>query len=141
MIIGSTAGIQVSPMTEGRIKRAIQESLQSKGLQVVADPDQADFVVAFTVGARDEVQVTSYPTAYRGAWGGGYWGGGYYGNQVDVRQYTEGRLSIDIFDRAEHRPVWHGWATKRITSKAQEDPEPVLREVVAAMMAKFPPGV
>ena len=140
MIIGSTAGIQLSPMTEGRIMRAIAESLTGKGLRMVDDPESADFVVAFTVGARDEVQVTSYPTAYR-SWGrGGYWGGGYYGNDIDVRQYTEGRLSIDIFDRAEHRPVWHGWATKRITRKAQEDPEPVLREVVAAIMAKFPPA-
>ncbi len=120
--------------------RAIAESLTGKGLRMLDDPESADFVVAFTVGARDEVQVTSYPTAYR-SWGrGGYWGGGYYGNDIDVRQYTEGRLSIDIFDRAEHRPVWHGWATKRITRKAQEDPEPVLREVVAAIMAKFPPA-
>ena len=142
MIIGSTAGRQINPMTEGRVMRAIEESLNSKGLKIIDDPDQADFVVAFTLGARDEVQVTSYPTAYRGAWGGrGYWGGGYYGNNIDVRQYTEGRLSIDIFDRAEHRPVWHGWATKRITRKTQEDPEPVIREVVAAIMAKFPPGV
>ena len=140
MIIGATAGRQINPMTEGRIMRAIEESLRSKGFEVIADAEQADFVVAFTIGARDEVQVTSYPTAYRCFHRGGYWGGGYYGTDIDVRQYTEGRLSIDIFDRAEHRPVWHGWATKRITRKAEEDPEPVLREVVAAIMAKFPPA-
>ncbi len=140
MIIGATAGRQVNPMTEGRIMSAIEDNLRSKGFQVVADPEQADLVVAFTVGARDEVQVTSYPSAYRGAYRVGYWGGGYYGTDIDVRQYTEGRLSIDIFDRSEHRPVWHGWATKRITRKAEEDPKPVLRDVVNAIMAKFPPA-
>ena len=85
MIIGATAGRQVNPMTEGRIMRAIEESLRSKGFQVTANAEQADFVIAFTIGARDEVQVTSYPTAYRGFHRGGYWGGGYYGTDIDVR--------------------------------------------------------
>jgi hypothetical protein len=141
MIVGATAGRQLSPLLEGRIMSAISDSLSSKGFRRADNPEQADFVIAFTVGARDEIQVTSYPSAYRGAWGRpGYWGTGYYGTDIDVRQYTEGRLSIDVFDRAEHRPVWHGWATKRITRKHEENPEPAIREVVSAILANFPPA-
>jgi Domain of unknown function (DUF4136) len=129
----------VNPLLEGRIMAAIQDSLGQKGMKRVADPAQADFVVAFGVGARDRVSVTStpYPAAYRGAW---RWGGVYY-NDVDVRQYTEGRLAIDIFDADEKRPVFHGYATANIS--AATDPakrQQMLREAVSRILAGFPPA-
>lgn len=140
MIVATAQGQQISPLAEGRIMRAIADSLTSKGYRLLDTPDNADFVVSFTVGARDNIQVTSYPVAYRGFYGrAGYWGGAYWGSDVDVQKFTEGRLAIDIFDRKEHRPIWHGWATKKITPKTQENPEPVINEVVAAILAKFPP--
>lgn len=136
MILGPSAQRQVSPLLEGRIMNAIGDALKRNGYRQVADSSQADVAVAFTVGARDQIQVTSYPSNYRGAW---RWGG-YWGTDVDVRSYTEGRLSIDVFGVEEQRPVWHGWATKRISRKTEENPEPVIREVVDAILANFPRG-
>jgi hypothetical protein len=126
-----------SPLLEGRLMRITDEALRSKGYHFVPDPEDADFVVAFTVGSRDKVRVDSYPTAYRHSY---RWGGyPYQASQVSVRQYTEGRLSIDIFDVKRHGPVWHGWATKTITSKDQADPEALIRDVIGAIMVNFPP--
>ena len=134
-MVSSERGL--NPLLEGRIMAAIQDSLGQKGMKLVADPARADFVVAFGVGARDRVSVTStpYPVAYRGAW---RWGAGYY-NDVDVRQYTEGRLAIDIFDAAEKRPVFHGYATANIS--ATTDPakrQQMLRNAVSRILAEFP---
>ena len=46
----------------------------------------------------------------------GWWGRPYWGRDVDVRQYREGTLSIDLFDVRTHRPVWHDWAKKETES-------------------------
>ena len=100
----------------------------------------ADLAIGFTVGARDKIQVNSYPETYRGGYGRWGWGGGYYyGESVDVRQYTEGTLSVDIYDPQERKPVWHGRATRKITSKMQENPGEALTEILGSVFATFPP--
>ena len=125
-----------SPLLEGRLMRITDEALRSKGYHFVPDPEGADFVVAFTVGARDKIKVTSYPSHYRGFNQVG-WGGRYY-NEVNVQNYTEGTLSIDIFDVSLRNPVWHGWAVKTISSQDRRNPTPVINEIVAAIFADFP---
>jgi hypothetical protein len=128
----------VSPLTEGRVQLAIIDVMQDKGIAFVADPKQADFVVAFTVGSRQKVRVdtTSYPIGYRGPF---VWGPGYY-QDVNVREYTEGRLAIDIFDTKLHQPVWHGYGTKSITGSDRKDPAAAIHKAVAAILRPFPPG-
>ena len=134
-----------SPLLEGRLMQITDDTLQQKGFVKVDDPEQADFAISFTVGARDKIQVHSYPEPYRpyyGAWG---WGGPYYAgaprSSVDVQQYTEGTLAIDIYDVAEHDPAWHGVATKRITDSMRRNPTEALTEIVNSILADFPPGV
>jgi len=130
---------EVSPIAERRIQDAIVDTLGAKGIRYVPNQADADFVVGFSVGSREKVSVTSttYPVAYRGVY---RWGGMYY-NDVDVRQYTEGRLAIDVFDTREKRPVWHGYVTKNVTSSDQNKREELIREAVAKILAGFPPGV
>lgn len=135
-LIVSTAQ-PVSPLLEGRLMRSIQSNLEAKGLRHVAKASAADVAISFTVGARDKIRVDSYPSMYRGGWGTG-WGGAYY-RDVDVTEYTEGRLAIDMFSVKGRSPVWHGWAEKRITSRDVENPQPVIDEVVTAILSKYPP--
>ncbi len=126
--------VGVSPLLQERLINATRVELTSKGYRFVADPEAADFVVSFTMGARDKIKVTSYPTRYRGQWG---WGTGYY-NEVDVRSYTEGTLAIDVFDVKRRSPVWHGWGVKTISTQDRRNPTPVIKEIVAAIFAEFP---
>lgn len=127
---------RVSALNRRRIVDAIESELASKGFQKIADRAAADFVVAYTVGARDRIDVQSYPTPYRGVW---QWGWPYFGRDVDMRVYTEGTLAIDIFDGATHRPVWHGRATKRITAHDVEHAAEQIPPAVAAILKDFPP--
>ena len=132
-----------SPMLEGRLMRTTDKVLQSKGFLKADDPESADFTVGFTVGARDKLKVNSYPEPYRpyyGAWG---WGAPYHAgarSNVDVQQYTEGRLAIDIYDVAGHKPAWHAAATKRITDAMRRNPDESVSEAVNSILAGFPPG-
>ena len=60
---------RISPLTQSKIQSAIRDQLQQKGYRYVADNQDADFAVAYTVGTRQEVRVDSYPAGYRGSWG------------------------------------------------------------------------
>lgn len=139
----------VSPLLEGRLIRITDDTLQAKGFSKVEDPESADFTVGFTVGARDKIKVNSYPEPYRPYYGGWGWGATYYGGyggygggtNVDVQQYTEGTLAIDVYDVAEHKPVWHGVATKRITDTMRRNPDESLTEVVQEILQAYPPGL
>ena len=131
-----------NPLVAQRAHDAIQEVLTGKGFIYAENSAQANFVVDFTIGSRERTDVQSYPAPYSGfGWGyHGWWGYPYWGNQVDVRQYREGTLSIDVFDARTHRPVWHGWAKKELTSADVEHSEGPVRAAVAAVLESFPPG-
>lgn len=129
----------VNPMLETRLMAITEETLRGKGYRYVRNPGQADFVISFTVGARDKIRVTTYPAGYgyRGyGWGGGYWGA----TQVDARQYTEGMLAIDVFDVGKKTPVWHGAGTKSITRSDRDNLDETIRSAVGAILADFPPS-
>lgn len=128
---------QVSPLNRRRIVAAIESELAEKGMRKIEDRDAADFVVAYTVGARDKIDVQSYPAAYHGSW---RWGWPYFGNEVDVHAYTEGTLAIDIFDGKTRQPVWHGRAQKRITAQDIEDAAGQIRAATSMILSEFPPG-
>lgn len=144
MKVGQTVGA-VNPLLEPRISSALEKALVAKGYKYVIEPKNADFVVSFTIGSREEIRVDSYPSmsagygmAYPGHWG---WGSMYYGasTETSVRQYTEGMLAVDIFDVKDRRPVWHGVATKRISESDRDDAAATIKAAVDAILAGFPP--
>jgi len=139
MIIAGERPPRMSPLLEDRIKGAIRTNLTGKGYAFQDDPEAADITVSFTIGARDKIDVRSYPTAYRGSWGWGrgYWG--YGGSRTVTWNYVEGTLAIDLFDRAKAQPVWHGWATKEILEPEKLDVEKAVKEVVDGILENFPP--
>lgn len=146
-MLASDGELGRNPIWQDRIKMLIANELRSKGFTEVRDPEAADFTVAFTLGSRDKIDVNTYPSSYRTAWGWGYPYHGYYGGyrslpttEVDVRQYTEGQLAIDVFDVNSRQPVWHGVATGNIRqNRSVEERQEAAREVVASILAPFPP--
>ena len=131
-----------NPLVVQRAHDAIQAALTAKGYQLVNEPAAADFVVDFTIGSRERTDIRSYPAPYAGPWFGGYsywWGAQYWGSEVNVRQYREGTLSIDIFEGHTRRPAWHGWARKALTREDIEHSAGSIREAVDSVLAQFPP--
>ncbi len=131
-----------NPLVVQRAHDAIQAALTAKGYRLVSDPADADFVVDFTIGARERTDLYSYPAPYGGPWvwaGPYWWGAPYWGSEVNVHRYREGTISVDIFDGRTHRPVWHGWARKELTRADMEHSASSIREAVDSVLARFPP--
>lgn len=132
-----------NPLIAERAREAILARLQQKGYVYVSDGAQADFAVDFTIGARQRLDVHTYPAPYAGPWwwyGRGWWGYPYWGSGIDVHAYREGELAIDVFDAKSHRPVWHGWARKPLTREDMQHSRSAIGTAVDAILAKFPPA-
>lgn len=129
-----------SPLLNTYVTRAIKQTLETKGFDYTPDRTEADFVVAYTIGSRDRITADTYPDGYRG----GYWGwhvyGPYYGvRHVQHRMYTQGTLSVDVFDAQSKTPVWHGWATKSISDKDRNAPSEPITQAIEKLLGDFPP--
>ncbi len=141
-----------SPLAAKRLQTAIRTALTDKGFKFVAQPSAADFVVSFTVGARDKLEIRErqvndyYGEHWR--WGYDYFAYAYPRNfpsnrprtEVTTREYSEGSLAIDIFDAQRKSPVWHGSASKRLTRAELEGKgAESTKAAVQTLLQNFPP--
>jgi hypothetical protein len=94
------------------------------------DESNPTFLVAIHGGVEDKVNVSSYGYyyGYRGYWGGPH---------LDVHQYQEGTLVIDLIDAQTKELFWRGWASQVVDQT--DDPTRKINEAVAKILANFPP--
>jgi len=136
-----------NPMLEQEIMVTVESGLGEKGYRLISDLEAADFALGLTLGSREQISASAYPTmsvGYRGygypnSWGG--WGSPYYAMSTgpSVKQYTKGMLAMDVFDVEERRPVWHGVATKTIRESDIKDLDGTIQAAVDAILEGFPP--
>lgn len=136
--IGRDPDLPISPLTQRKIQEAIHDRLVSKGYTFVADRDPADFVVSYTIGSREKIRASSYPVGFRGSWGWHVHDSYYRVREYEEHSYTEGTLSVDIFDGESKQPVWHGWAQKVITDSDRRDPSVIIQDGVTRLFESFP---
>jgi len=116
-------------LVEKRIKSAVERELSAKGCQK-ATGGKPDFLIAYHIGAKNKVDVTTYGYRYgpRGRWWGRY---------VAVERYKEGTLILDFVDPELKQLVWRGTAVGAI-----HYPETVgekMDQAVEKILSKFPP--
>jgi len=139
----------ISPLAQSRLMDATRSALQDKGFRFTQDRRNADFAVGMTVGARDKIDVQQVDVVdYYGPhwrWGYDYFGvashpGGFTHTETLAHDYTEGSLSIDIYDTSSKSPVWHANASKRLSQKElRGEGKNNLQQGVARLLAAFPP--
>jgi len=126
-------------LVSASLKEAATAELARRGYQLSEKPD---FLVNFSARLNEKLRVSSAPAVRPPLGYYGYRTGFYdpwYGyNDVDVDQYTEGTLNIDIVDAAAKRLVWEAVAVGRVNEKTMRDVPAAVREVVPQMLAKFP---
>jgi hypothetical protein len=110
---------------ERLIRAAIDRELAARGYEKV-ELSEAQLVVTFAVGLREEIRIEGADTTY-----------GLLAADGPAPKYYEGRLTIDLFDRETRRHVWHGWGRESLDRGA--DPKVVIDEAVTAIMKPFPP--
>ncbi|MBD1390111.1 DUF4136 domain-containing protein [Neiella sp. HB171785] len=126
-------------LTEQRIEQSIKSYLTNRGMTEVP-ADQAEILVSYHVTTQDKTQIRSYNNQfsygrsyYNRAWGYGW------GNDIDVRQFTEGQLLIDLVNPATNNVVWRGIGTKRLKrSTTQDERIDTINEYVNAMFMQVP---
>ncbi|MEM1132457.1 MAG: DUF4136 domain-containing protein [Pseudomonadota bacterium] len=138
----------VSALLQQQITDSIKRELEGRGYRFVSDPASADFAVSYAVGARDKTRVSEVPVAdpFYGARANWRWGRGYFpayypamATETIVSNYTEGTLSIDIYDVKRRAPVWHGVGTKRLSSDELDGSTESVTNGVRNILAGFPP--
>jgi hypothetical protein len=124
------AMMNLNPLVESRIKRAVNEGLAAKGL--VLDESDPDLLLMYHVGVQSvtEIRETGY----------GYGWGGYGGGNVRADQFEEGTFMLDMVDTASQQLVWRGIAEGVL----EENPSPAsldksVNDMITRLLQKFPP--
>ena len=94
---------EVDELIMKRIENAINRNLNAKNF--VQNPDSPDFVVVIHVSSQDKWEVVSWSFP-DGRYGGynRYWND----HRVDVYEYNEGTIMIDILDASSKKLIWRG---------------------------------
>ena len=128
----SRSGIPNSQLVQSRIKRAIDEQMVKKGF--TENNSSPDVLMVYHTGVQDKISVTDWGYSY----GSYYWGWG--GRAIDVYQYQEGTLVIDMIELSSKELVWRGWAQGTV------DPNPTpdeldykIKSAVQKVFSKYPP--
>ena len=97
----------------------------------------------FFTKSREKININNNFNASWG-WGWGY-GWGYnpwmwnYMNQVNVNQYTEGTLFVDIIDRSDNELVWQGITSGALKMKSPEKRAARINQFVKEIFKTYPP--
>lgn len=128
----------INPLNFRRVRESIEEELNRKGY-VKAARSEADFVLGFTLGARDRVRVQHYYDNFGYRYFGSHSRFGFrpgIGITSSVRTFTEGTLAVDLFDNRTREAIWHGTATRSLSRDANG--QDLITEAVAALIGPIP---
>jgi len=115
-----------------RVRDAVDLELRARGF--VETASRPDVQIAAHVGSQERLRVVDWGYTYPQR---GYWHGG---RDIDVYQYEEGSLVLDVVDPGQGELVWRGTASKAVDrSWTPEERETEVREAVRALLAEFPP--
>lgn len=136
--VAESGDTDISPRGEQAMMEAAESVLSGKGFTRIESADDADFLVGFTVGARDKVDFrTSYDRVFIPDSFGNFRSVGI--QSVDANEYTQGSLAIDIFDGNSGRAVWNGTGSRRLSNAELRGTTARIYDGVAAVLEDFPP--
>ena len=126
-----------NPLILKRVYEAIDLTLGKKGFKKVdSDPD---FLVYPHGATKQKTDIQSWGYGYGGWWGAGpygSWGGG----TIDVNQYTEGTLVVDMVDKSNNQLVWRGVGQGAVGNPSTpEESTKNINKVIEQILKDFPP--
>lgn len=115
-----------------RVRDAVDAELKSRGFALTSS--RPDFQIAAHVGTQDRLRVVDWGYTYQPR---GYWHGG---RDIDVYQYEEGTLVLDVIEPGQNALIWRGSGSKAVDSSwTPEERDEEVREAVKTLLAEFPP--
>ena len=120
-------------ITADRLARLTEVTLANKGYRQVADPSQADLLVAYTIVILPEagVRVTNNGAGCPPLCAASDF-------NLDIQHFTQGTLVLDLIERASGRLVWRATSEKRVTGKDVTQPklEALLNKMTKSLPAR-----
>ena len=117
------------------LKASVRREMEARGYRYVAAG--SELLVNFNASLADRVAFYQRPVptmeyyTYRSY-------GSWPAYTVDVDQYKEGTLNIDVVDAARNQLVWEGVATGRVTETTYEHREAAIDKAVRDIFARYP---
>lgn len=130
-----------SDLTEQRIRSAVSEQLDQRGLRQAGSGAIPDLLVQawFLVDERSQQYTTSSISGWGGPWHG-FWGGPV---MTDTRtiHYQVGTLQLDMYDAEDGKLVWRGSAEQvlRDDPGSPQERAGMFRETVNKVLSQYPP--
>jgi len=119
-----------SDLSHKRIIENIDKQLAAKGFTKVTD--NADVLVVYNAGVKEQVSVQGYDYGYgRYRWGGGMTT---YSKVVEL----QGTLVIDLVDAHKKELVWCGTATDTLSDKPEKNTQKI-EKATAKVFKNYPP--
>lgn len=130
--------LPISDLNRRRVLDAVANELAAKGF---SQSDQADVWIDMHVAAERKQSATA--TSSPGYYGAGYrygWGGGFSTTTINVENYVEGTLFVDMIDASKKQLVWQGRAVGTIDPNATpQKREANINSAVKQIFTKYPP--
>ncbi|MGB1042644.1 MAG: DUF4136 domain-containing protein [Tenacibaculum sp.] len=128
----------ISDLDKKRIMRAVEAELITKGMTKSSNPD---VLISLFTKSRQRVNINDnnvgWGWGYRWGWNPWMWNGA---NRLNVNQYTEGTLFLDVIDAKSKELVWQGIGTGALKISNPQKKTARINEFVKEIMAKYPPG-
>lgn len=130
-----------SDLTEQRLRTAVGEQLDQRGLRPATAANPADLRVQvwLIVDQRQQQVSSGFGGGFGGYWGN-YWGGPAY-NETRTVDYKVATVQIDLYDGKDGKLVWRG-SDERIMRNDEGNPaqrETAIRETVGRVLGQYPP--
>ncbi len=123
---------QRNTLLDKRIRGAVDAAMASKGFTV--NTETPDLLVVYHTGMQNKVDVTDWGYSYAGS----YWG--WAGRDIDVYNYTEGTLIVDLVNTQSKQLAWRGSATGVVEpGRSPEEVQERVNDVVMKIFDNYPP--
>ncbi len=122
------------PRIHEAVVQGIDGGLGAKGMKRVELDQSPDLLVAVHGFASNRIDVQTYGYNYAATPYGFY--PGLQTTAVDVRQYRDGTLLIDLIDAATRQMVWRGTATDTFTPGAEAK---AISNAIEKTLKEYPP--
>ena len=127
-----------NPLVLQRVNDSLIRTMQAKGY--INDPANPDMFLYPHAGTQDKIRVTDWGSTYHGWWGHGPYNWG-HANRIDVREYTEGYLIIDVVSPVDKKLAWRGVGKFIVSSKelSPQESQKRIDEIVRKIFDRYPP--
>jgi hypothetical protein len=127
----------VSQLNQERILRSIKNEMNKKGF--IEKDDAPDMLINTTAILQDKQSISSNTYGYGGYYRPYGWGAGYGATTtMNVYEYKDGSIIIDILDATTQKLIWQGIGNKEIDAPSN-NPDATIADAVMQIMYGFPP--